>query len=186
MPAHPVPGQPALRGSSQPAHATQRVDLCGLPRHQAGETLEGHGGHGSAGRARRCTHPASASPPQEEFESIEEALPDTDVLYMTRIQKERFGSTQEYEAVSARAGGQAGWAPGAGSGPLVVIMSCGCGGGLGAAQARVLRPPLPWGADGPLSASQCFGQFILTPHIMTRAKKKMVVMHPMPRVNEIR
>ncbi|XP_017401070.1 CAD protein isoform X1 [Cebus imitator] len=66
---------------------------------------------------------------QEEFESIEEALPDTDVLYMTRIQKERFGSTQEYEA--------------------------------------------------------CFGQFILTPHIMTRAKKKMVVMHPMPRVNEI-
>uniref|UniRef100_A0A8C2REQ4 carbamoyl-phosphate synthase (ammonia) n=1 Tax=Capra hircus TaxID=9925 RepID=A0A8C2REQ4_CAPHI len=65
----------------------------------------------------------------EEFESIEEALPDTDVLYMTRIQKERFGSTQEYEA--------------------------------------------------------CFGQFILTPHIMTRAKKKMVVMHPMPRVNEI-
>jgi carbamoyl-phosphate synthase/aspartate carbamoyltransferase/dihydroorotase len=38
--------------------------------------------------------------PQEEFESIEEALPDTDVLYMTRIQKERFGSAQEYETVS--------------------------------------------------------------------------------------
>ncbi|XP_006835262.1 PREDICTED: CAD protein [Chrysochloris asiatica] len=72
---------------------------------------------------------ASRSTKQEEFESIEEALPDTDVLYMTRIQKERFGSIQEYEA--------------------------------------------------------CFGQFILTPHIMTRAKKKMVVMHPMPRVNEI-
>uniref|UniRef100_F6U768 Multifunctional protein CAD n=1 Tax=Equus caballus TaxID=9796 RepID=F6U768_HORSE len=72
---------------------------------------------------------ASRGTKQEEFESIEEALPDTDVLYMTRIQKERFGSTQEYEA--------------------------------------------------------CFGQFILTPHIMTRAKKKMVVMHPMPRVNEI-
>lgn len=33
---------------------------------------------------------------------------------------------------------------------------------------------------------QCFGQFILTPHIMTVAKKKMVVMHPLPRVNEIR
>uniref|UniRef100_A0A8C6H7S7 Multifunctional protein CAD n=1 Tax=Mus spicilegus TaxID=10103 RepID=A0A8C6H7S7_MUSSI len=72
---------------------------------------------------------ASRGTKQEEFESIEEALPDTDVLYMTRIQKERFGSVQEYEA--------------------------------------------------------CFGQFILTPHIMTRAKKKMVVMHPMPRVNEI-
>ncbi|XP_040848902.1 CAD protein isoform X4 [Ochotona curzoniae] len=72
---------------------------------------------------------ASRGTKQEEFESIEEALPDTDVLYMTRIQKERFGSTQEYES--------------------------------------------------------CFGQFIITPHIMTRAKKKMVVMHPMPRVNEI-
>ena len=37
---------------------------------------------------------------QEEFESIEEALPDTDVLYMTRIQKERFASEEEYKAVS--------------------------------------------------------------------------------------
>lgn len=37
---------------------------------------------------------------QEEFESIEEALPDTDVLYMTRIQKERFASEEEYNAVS--------------------------------------------------------------------------------------
>ncbi|KAG7280374.1 hypothetical protein CRUP_022202 [Coryphaenoides rupestris] len=61
----------------------------------------------------------------EEFESIEEALPDTDVLYMTRIQKERFASVEEYKA------------------------------------------------------------FILTPHIMTAAKRKMVVMHPLPRVNEI-
>ncbi|KAF1376915.1 hypothetical protein PFLUV_G00216440 [Perca fluviatilis] len=66
---------------------------------------------------------------QEEFDSIEEALPETDVLYMTRIQKERFASEEEYKA--------------------------------------------------------CFGQFVLTPHIMTVAKRKMVVMHPLPRVNEI-
>ncbi|XP_009459378.1 PREDICTED: CAD protein, partial [Nipponia nippon] len=72
---------------------------------------------------------ASKGIKQEEFGSIEEALPDTDVLYMTRIQKERFRRAEEYEA--------------------------------------------------------CFGQFILTPHIMTRAKEKMVVMHPLPRVNEI-
>ncbi|XP_066450456.1 multifunctional protein CAD isoform X2 [Eleutherodactylus coqui] len=72
---------------------------------------------------------ASKGIKQEEFGSIEEALPDSDVLYMTRIQKERFESKEEYDS--------------------------------------------------------CFGQFILTPHIMTRAKKKMVVMHPMPRVNEI-
>lgn len=38
--------------------------------------------------------------PQEEFGSIEEALPDTDVLYMTRIQKERFQRAEDYEAVS--------------------------------------------------------------------------------------
>ncbi|KAI2652165.1 CAD protein [Labeo rohita] len=72
---------------------------------------------------------ASKGIKQEEFNSIEEALPDTDVLYMTRIQKERFASEEEYKA--------------------------------------------------------CFGQFILTPHIMTCAKRKMVVMHPLPRVNEI-
>ncbi|TWW68503.1 CAD protein [Takifugu flavidus] len=72
---------------------------------------------------------ASKGIKQEEFDSIEEALPETDVLYMTRIQKERFASEEEYRA--------------------------------------------------------CFGQFILTPHIMTVAKKKMVVMHPLPRVNEI-
>ncbi|MEQ2233778.1 hypothetical protein ILYODFUR_025345 [Ilyodon furcidens] len=72
---------------------------------------------------------ASKGIKQEEFDSIEEALPETDILYMTRIQKERFGSEDEYKA--------------------------------------------------------CFGQFILTPHIMTVAKKKMVVMHPLPRVNEI-
>lgn len=37
---------------------------------------------------------------QEEFDSIEEALPETDVLYMTRIQKERFATEDEYNAVS--------------------------------------------------------------------------------------
>lgn len=79
--------------------------------------------------AEICSYVASKGIKQEEFQSIEEALPDTDVLYMTRIQKERFSSEEEYTA--------------------------------------------------------CFGQFILTPHIMTGAKKKMVVMHPLPRVNEI-
>ncbi|KAK4287814.1 hypothetical protein Pmani_039119, partial [Petrolisthes manimaculis] len=34
---------------------------------------------------------------QEEFNTIEAAIPDTDVLYVTRIQKERFESIQEYE-----------------------------------------------------------------------------------------
>ena len=33
---------------------------------------------------------------------------------------------------------------------------------------------------------QACGHFVITPHLMTKAKKKMVVMHPLPRVNEIR
>lgn len=37
---------------------------------------------------------------QKTMHSLEEALPTTDVLYMTRIQKERFASEEEYEEVS--------------------------------------------------------------------------------------
>ncbi|KAJ8319875.1 hypothetical protein KUTeg_001462 [Tegillarca granosa] len=33
--------------------------------------------------------------------------------------------------------------------------------------------------------SQACGHFIVTPELMTKAKKKMVVMHPLPRVFEI-
>jgi len=67
--------------------------------------------------------------PQREFSSIEEVLPSTDVLYMTRIQKERFTNESEYNKVH--------------------------------------------------------GSFVLTPQILTKAKNKMIVMHPLPRVNEI-
>lgn len=63
------------------------------------------------------------------MESLEDALPDTDVLYMTRIQHERFKSEDEYLKVT--------------------------------------------------------GKYTITPQIMTKAKKKMIVMHPLPRVNEI-
>ncbi len=36
---------------------------------------------------------------QEHFPSLEAALPHTDVLYMTRIQRERFPSMEEYDKV---------------------------------------------------------------------------------------
>lgn len=36
---------------------------------------------------------------QKTFNSMEEALPTTDVLYMTRIQKERFATEEEYNKV---------------------------------------------------------------------------------------
>lgn len=67
--------------------------------------------------------------PQREYSTIEEALPNTDVLYMTRIQKERFADEEDYLKVK--------------------------------------------------------GSFILTPKLLTKAKQKMVVMHPLPRVDEI-
>eukprot|EP00105_Crassostrea_gigas_P002518 XP_011415078.1 PREDICTED: CAD protein isoform X1 [Crassostrea gigas] len=66
---------------------------------------------------------------QAEFTSLEDVLSDTDVLYMTRIQKERFVSEEEYKKVC--------------------------------------------------------GQYVIVPETMRKAKKKMVVMHPLPRVNEI-
>ncbi|XP_069677002.1 multifunctional protein r [Periplaneta americana] len=72
---------------------------------------------------------ASKGISQEQFDTLEEALPDTDVLYMTRIQRERFPSQEEYE--------------------------------------------------------KACGLFVMTPQLMTRAKRKMVVMHPLPRVFEI-
>ncbi len=37
---------------------------------------------------------------QKEYASLEEALPETDVLYVTRIQKERFADLAEYESVA--------------------------------------------------------------------------------------
>ncbi|KAF7990987.1 hypothetical protein HCN44_000792 [Aphidius gifuensis] len=66
---------------------------------------------------------------QKDYDRLEDVLPDTDVLYMTRIQRERFTSQEEYDKVC--------------------------------------------------------GQFVVTPKLMTAAKKKMVVMHPLPRNFEI-
>ena len=66
---------------------------------------------------------------QEVYETLEEALPETDVLYMTRIQKERFKSISDYE--------------------------------------------------------KCVGLYVVTPQLMRKAKRKMIVMHPLPRNDEI-
>lgn len=58
-----------------------------------------------------------------------EALPDVDVLYMTRVQKERFKLIEDYQAVK--------------------------------------------------------DDFILTPTLVKKMKKDAVILHPLPRVNEI-
>ena len=67
--------------------------------------------------------------PQAEFSALDPVLPVSDVLYVTRVQKERFEHLDEYESVK--------------------------------------------------------GAYVITPETMARAKAKMALMHPLPRVGEI-
>ncbi len=67
--------------------------------------------------------------PQAEYNSLEPVMPETDVLYVTRVQKERFEDPSLYESVK--------------------------------------------------------GAFVITPETLLRAKERMIVMHPLPRVGEI-
>ena len=67
--------------------------------------------------------------PYTELESLEEALPDLDILYMTRVQQERFFNEEEYIRLKDR--------------------------------------------------------YILDKEKMTLARPDMLVLHPLPRVNEI-
>ena len=71
----------------------------------------------------------AAGTPQAEYDSLDAVLGETDVLYVTRVQKERFDNEADYEAVQ--------------------------------------------------------GSFIITPTTMEKAKERMIVMHPLPRVGEI-
>lgn len=66
---------------------------------------------------------------QAEYNSLETILADTDVLYVTRVQKERFADLNDYDSVK--------------------------------------------------------DLFVINPEVMDKAKDKMVLMHPLPRVNEI-
>lgn len=67
--------------------------------------------------------------PQAEYTSLDTVLPETDVLYVTRVQKERFTDPEAYESVK--------------------------------------------------------GGYVITPEIMSKAKDRMIIMHPLPRVGEI-
>jgi aspartate carbamoyltransferase len=67
--------------------------------------------------------------PQSEQRILDTALLDTDVLYVTRVQKERFENMDEYESVK--------------------------------------------------------GAYVITPETMQRARTRMALMHPLPRVGEI-
>ncbi|KAI8983762.1 hypothetical protein BDB01DRAFT_850421 [Pilobolus umbonatus] len=72
---------------------------------------------------------AAAGIKQSFYSSLEDVIGETDVLYMTRVQKERFETDIEYRRVK--------------------------------------------------------DAYILNNHVLSRAKSNMIVMHPLPRVNEI-
>jgi len=66
---------------------------------------------------------------QAEYRELEPVLAETDVLYVTRVQKERFASEAEYDEVK--------------------------------------------------------GAYVIDMETMARARERMIVMHPLPRVTEI-
>lgn len=65
----------------------------------------------------------------KEYQKLEDAMPDLDILYMTRVQKERFFNEEDYVRLK--------------------------------------------------------DSFILTKNLLEPAKKDLIIMHPLPRVNEI-
>ncbi len=67
--------------------------------------------------------------PQKEYTVLDKVLPETDVLYVTRVQRERFDNLEEYEKVK--------------------------------------------------------DAYVISAKTMEKAREKMIVMHPLPRVNEI-
>ena len=67
--------------------------------------------------------------PQTEHSTLDAVLPETDVLYVTRVQKERFEDVEVYEKMKSA--------------------------------------------------------FIIAPEVLSKARKDMIVMHPLPRVTEI-
>jgi aspartate carbamoyltransferase len=66
---------------------------------------------------------------QHEYRDLNDVIADTDVLYVTRVQRERFGDQDNYDSVK--------------------------------------------------------NAYVISPEIMDKAKTEMVLMHPLPRVNEI-
>lgn len=53
--------------------------------------------------SRCCSYCVCVCDVQEAFSSMEDPLPQTDVLYMTRIQRERFPSQESYDKVVCQA-----------------------------------------------------------------------------------
>ena len=94
---------------------------------------------------------------QEEYTTFEEILPDTDVLYVTRVQKERFKDIDEFNKVCVNN----------------FLWYRNPSQGIKTFSSKIF-------------SLQVCNSYVITPETLTKAKEKMVVMHPLPRINEIR
>ena len=99
----------------------------------------------------------------EETDDLLNAVPGVDVLYVTRVQRERFVN-QELENLAHRAFGR---------------------------RYEHLEPPLQE-ALRPLAEVQAKAEYerareayVIDPMVLSLAKREMILLHPLPRVNEI-
>jgi aspartate carbamoyltransferase len=101
--------------------------------------------------------------PVEETQDLQEAIRHVDVLYVTRVQRERFVA-QQLEDLSAKVYGL----------PYEV---------LDVGRRDALRPLAEMNAAQEYLAAR--DTYVVDPMMLSLAKQEMIVMHPLPRVNEI-
>ncbi|HEX8221110.1 MAG TPA: aspartate carbamoyltransferase [Chloroflexia bacterium] len=101
--------------------------------------------------------------PVTETQDLQEAIQHVDVLYVTRVQRERFVA-QQMEDLSAKIYGLPQEA-------------------LDASRRDTLRPLADLNAAQEYLAAR--DTYVVDPMMLSQARKDMIVMHPLPRVNEI-
>lgn len=101
--------------------------------------------------------------PVEETQDLHEAIHDVDVLYVTRVQRERFVA-QQLEDLARAVYGR----------PLD---------NLDMERKEALRPVAELNAAQEYMTAR--DAYVVDPMVLSQARKDMIVMHPLPRVNEI-
>ncbi len=101
--------------------------------------------------------------PVEETQDLQEAIQHLDVLYVTRVQRERFVA-QQLDDMAAKIYG----------------MPCE---NLDNTRRDALRPLAELNAAQEYLAAR--DAYVVDPMLLSQAHKEMIIMHPLPRVNEI-
>ena len=101
--------------------------------------------------------------PVEETQDLQEAIRNLDVLYVTRVQRERFVA-QQLDELSASVYGQ----------PFD---------SLDGARKEAVKPLAELKSAQEYLAAR--DRYVVDPMIMSLARQDMILMHPLPRVNEI-